>query len=127
MPKLKQKSNLKAAMALAKNYDWQLLPVHCIKNNCCSCGDCNCRSPGKHPIASLVPHGLKDASNDKATIREWWHQCPNANIGVLTGVNFWCLDVDGKKGIESFRELSKKNDDLPDIDDASSAMLLIAA
>lgn len=41
-----------------------------------------CVPGGKHP---LTPHGFKDASTDRAAIASWWHDWPEANIGVPTG------------------------------------------
>lgn len=43
--------------------------------------------------------GFKDASRDPETIRRWWGEHPNANIGVPTGpVNgFFVVDIDPKK------------------------------
>jgi hypothetical protein len=40
-----------------------------------------CSSPGKHP---LITHGLDDASDDLGAVERWWHQWPQANIGVRT-------------------------------------------
>ena len=46
-----------------------------------------------------MPNGFKDASNDPATIEEWWRQEPDANIGVATGQSgLTVLDVDGPEG-----------------------------
>jgi DNA polymerase-1 len=38
-------------------------------------------TPAKHPVSDLVPHGVLDASIDQATIRAWWRERPEANIG----------------------------------------------
>jgi hypothetical protein len=32
----------------------------------CSCRDPGCGQPGKHPLGSLVPHGVKDATTNRA-------------------------------------------------------------
>jgi putative DNA primase/helicase len=59
-----------------------------------------CQNAAKHPIGFLVPHGLRDATTDPDKVREWWGQCPEANIGMPTGA--WSgvvvLDVDPEKG-----------------------------
>ena len=80
-----------------------VLPLHSITDNgCCTCGDSNCPSPGKHPRADLVPHGLKDATTDVGIIRNWFDQSHSQrmNIGGMMGSasgNF-SLDVDGPGG-----------------------------
>ena len=45
----------------------------------------------------LTKNGFKDATTDAATIRDWWTQTPNANIGIATGrvSGLWVVDVDG--------------------------------
>lgn len=48
----------------------------------CSCRRRDCSSPGKHP---RTLRGLRDATTDEATIRKWWGQWPDANIGLRTG------------------------------------------
>ena len=35
--------------------------------------------PAKHP---RTPHGLQDASTDKAVLEEWWRRWPDSNVGV---------------------------------------------
>ena len=39
-------------------------------------------------------HGVKDATTDEATIREWWAKTPNANIGFATGDGIVVVDID---------------------------------
>jgi putative DNA primase/helicase len=45
-------------------------------------------------------HGVKEATTDLETIRGWWRQWPNANIGLATGVKsgVFVLDIDPKSG-----------------------------
>jgi len=38
-------------------------------------------SPAKHPISRLVPDGVLNATFDAPTIRSWWRECPEANVG----------------------------------------------
>jgi Bifunctional DNA primase/polymerase, N-terminal len=61
----------------------------------CSCRDPGCGQVGKHPLGSLVPHGVKDATTNRARILAWWTRHPQANIGLATGHRFDVLDVDG--------------------------------
>jgi hypothetical protein len=56
---------------------------------------------GKRPLGRLVPHGLKDATLDEQRTRCWWAEEPSANVGLVTGVAFDVLDVDGPEGIEA--------------------------
>jgi Bifunctional DNA primase/polymerase, N-terminal/YspA, cpYpsA-related SLOG family len=64
----------------------------------CSCRAPDCQRIGKHPMAALVPHGVKDASSDLAVVAAWWTRHPQANIGLATGFKFDVLDVDGPDG-----------------------------
>jgi hypothetical protein len=66
------------------------------------------------PVLPLLPgskipltrHGLHDASTDPQRICIWWSRCPDANIGIRTGVAFDVLDVD-LHGTNGFAALSK--------------------
>ena len=58
----------------------------------------------KVPAGSLVPHGLRDATIDAATIRAWWKRLPEANVGLATGIAFDALDVDGDDGVRALGE-----------------------
>jgi Bifunctional DNA primase/polymerase, N-terminal len=69
----------------------------------CSCRDPGCGQPGKHPLGSLVPHGIKDATCNRARILAWWTRHPQANIGLATGHRFDVLDVDGPAGAQAIR------------------------
>lgn len=58
---------------------------------------------GKSP---LIAGWQALATRDESTIRQWWTDAPESNIGIPTS-DFLVIDVDkGKGGIESFRELS---------------------
>ena len=65
--------------------------------------------PGKHPLGSLVPHGVKDATTNRARILAWWTRHPQANIGLATGHFFDVLDVDGPTGAEAIQELATEH------------------
>jgi O-acetyl-ADP-ribose deacetylase (regulator of RNase III) len=69
----------------------------------CSCRAPDCGQVGKHPLAALVPHGVKDASCDPAVVAAWWRRFPRANIGLATGHLFDALDVDGPDGAAALR------------------------
>ena len=69
----------------------------------CSCRDPGCGQAGKHPLGSLVPHGVKDATTNRARVLAWWTRHPQANIGLATGHSFDVLDVDGPAGAHAIR------------------------
>jgi hypothetical protein len=75
----------------------------------CSCRDPGCGQVGKHPLGNLVPHGVKDATCNRARILAWWTRHPQANIGVATGHRFDVLDVDGPEGAHAIRALAAEH------------------
>jgi len=75
----------------------------------CSCRDRGCGQPGKHPVGTLVPHGVKGATTNRARILAWWTRHPQANIGLATGHRFDVLDVDGPVGAQAIRELAAEH------------------
>jgi hypothetical protein len=75
----------------------------------CSCRDPGCGQAGKHPLGSLVPHGIKDATTNRARVLAWWTRHPQANIGLATGYRFDVLDVDGPAGEAAVRALAVKH------------------
>jgi hypothetical protein len=72
----------------------------------CSCRDPGCGQPAKHPLGWLVPHGVKDATCNRARILAWWTRHPSANIGLATGHRFDVLDVDGPTGAQAIQDLA---------------------
>jgi len=68
----------------------------------CSCGNPQCRTPGKHPRNR---NGLKAASTDPKVVHTWWTTWPHANIGGRTGVVFDVCDIDSADGIAAVRPL----------------------
>jgi hypothetical protein len=57
-------------------------------------------------MGSLVPHGVNDATCNRARILAWWTRHPQANIGLATGHRFDVLDVDGPTGEQAIRTLA---------------------
>jgi hypothetical protein len=52
-------------------------------------------APGeKRPHGRLVPHGLKEASREEATIAKWWRSCPECGVGILAPEEVLVLDFD---------------------------------
>lgn len=78
-----------AALGLA------VFPLHGIANGRCTCGDIDCRSPGKHP---LTTHGVKDASTDPDVLRAWAERWPASNLGMAMRDGLVCVDVDPRNG-----------------------------
>jgi Bifunctional DNA primase/polymerase, N-terminal len=76
----------------------------------CSCRDPGCGQVGKHPLGNLVPHGVKDATCNRARILAWWTGHPQANIALATGHGFDVLDVDGPQGAHAIEELAAAHD-----------------
>jgi hypothetical protein len=83
----------------------QQLPSPAVRTRC-SCRDPGCGQVGKHPLGNLVPHGVKDATCNRARILAWWTQKPQANIGLACGHRFDVLDVDGPEGEQAIRTLA---------------------
>jgi Bifunctional DNA primase/polymerase, N-terminal len=83
----------------------QQLPSPAARTSC-SCRDPGCGQVGKHPLGTLIPHGVKDASCNRARILAWWTRHPQANIGLATGHAFDVLDVDGPAGEHAIRQLA---------------------
>jgi putative DNA primase/helicase len=71
------------------------------------------RVKDKRPLPGS--HGCSDASTDQSTIRKWWMENPNANIGIATGAQsgIFVLDVDGDEGFKSLLGLEAENGALP--------------
>lgn len=106
---------LDAALTYAAR-GWLVFPVHSIQNGECTCGGKKGCTPGKHPLEELVPHGLKDATQDIALIREWWTRHPLANIGVRMGTVSGIVGIDADPrhgGDKTLVELAAQNGPLP--------------
>jgi hypothetical protein len=56
---------------------------------------------GKRPLGRLAPHGFKNATLDEGRIEKWWRAEPEANVGLVTGIAFDVLDIDGDEGLAS--------------------------
>jgi putative DNA primase/helicase len=93
--------NLHAALALARR-SFAVFPIWYMADGRCACGGIKHCKAGKHPIGKLAPHGFKNATTDATTIKRWWSECPNANIGVETGAvsGTWALDIDVKHDVD---------------------------
>jgi hypothetical protein len=82
---------------------------HPLVGSGCSCRDLSCGQVGKHPLGNLVPHGVKDATCNRARVLAWWTRHPKANIGLACGHRFDVLDVDGADGAHAIRTLAAEH------------------
>ncbi len=91
---------------------YPVLPVHnLVEENGtlrCSCQQWRtCDKQGKHP---RTEHGYKDATTDENRIIDSWEKYPEANIGLLTGIEsgILVLDIDikyaGEYSLEDLEE-----------------------
>jgi putative DNA primase/helicase len=90
-------------------------PVRTGRRLACSCARAQCTSPAKHPVGSLVPRGLRDATKDPAVIAEWFGR-GRFNIGIVTGAisGIVALDVDPRHdGVDTIAGLEGDHGLLP--------------
>ena len=83
----------------------------------CACGRARCPSIGKHPIAQLHPHGLKDAfsatDDGVSKLERGFIDYPDANYGIVTH-GLAVLDFDAAKGgLEDKRRMEDEHGSLP--------------
>jgi hypothetical protein len=98
---------LEAALQYASR-GWHVFPLVWIVNDWCSCRNPECNAPGKHP---RLKGGFYSATTDRELIESWWKRWPRANIGIRTGQisNLLVIDIDGKRGVETFGALCAEN------------------
>jgi putative DNA primase/helicase len=82
-----------------------VVPLHGLNNDRCTCGDRNCKRPGKHPRPKL---GIADATLHREEIRRMWKKWPNAKIGIIMGWpgKLLALRTDGPKGRQTLRAIA---------------------
>ncbi len=106
-------TNLDAALSYAAR-GWRVFPLHTPDaQQQCSCRKRDCSSVGKHP---RTLNGLKDATTDQSQIAKWWRIWPEANVGLVTGLEsgLLVLDIDADTdGLESIESLEEIHGDLP--------------
>jgi len=71
-----------------------------------------CRPRYKRPATA---NGVKDATTDLDTLRQWWRHEPEFNVAVATGAisGVFVLDVDGVDAEAELRRLEQKHGQLP--------------
>jgi hypothetical protein len=107
---------------LVRGFGGCVLPLWWIDSDGqCACGT-RCKSPGKHPIHELVPHGVKDATGDDRVVLSWWRRYPDANVGLACGacglhlepLHWFVLDVDPRNGGDAtLAQLVREHGELP--------------
>ena len=93
------------ALRYADDFGWPVFPCHSIQDGGCTCRKrAGCGSAGKHPHTRA---GLKAATTNTRTIKEWWRRWPDANVAVVTGADsdLVVIDVDVKDGGQSSLEV----------------------
>lgn len=90
---------------------WPKKTALTIEDARCSCnGECG-KSKGKHP--RLIGWQEK-ATTDERTVRGWWREWPDANVGIYTGAGeFFVLDEDGDEGRATREALERDHGGLP--------------
>ncbi len=105
---------LRAALNYASK-GWPLVPIHTPDvAGACSCkAGSSCNHTGKHP---RVKAWRRLATTDAATIRRWWRNWPEANIGLVLGgdARLVALDIDGPEGRHSLEGLQHSHGQLPE-------------
>jgi Bifunctional DNA primase/polymerase, N-terminal/AAA domain/Primase C terminal 1 (PriCT-1) len=99
-------SLLKAALAWAALDISVLLCFGVDDDGRCDCGNPDCSSPGKHPIAEFFSHGHQSATTDADIIRRAVRKNLNANLAIVPAGDVIVLDVDGEIGQHTFAELA---------------------
>lgn len=91
-----------------------VLPVYKPIGTACSCpAGKNCKSPGKHPIADLAPHGVRNATLDPELAATYFKD--KANIGIACGQisgGLMVFDVDDRHAADALLnpELNLRDD-----------------
>jgi Bifunctional DNA primase/polymerase, N-terminal len=75
----------------------------------CSCRDPGCGQVAKHPLGILIPHGLHEATTNRARVLAWWTRYPQANIGLVCGQRFDVLDLDGPDALAALRTFADRH------------------
>ena len=88
---------------------WKILPCYGIVGGRCTCNSTHSepKDVGKHP---RIPEWNTAATSDVDTVRRWWEEDPNGNVGVYCkGSGFLVIDIDPRSGgpesFEKFEEL----------------------
>src|SRR5438105_14757955 len=77
-----------------------VLPVYWATGGRCACGRADCPSPAKHPIAHLVPNGVRHATTSLVVLRACEANAALANPALATAepAGVVVLDIAGGAG-----------------------------
>lgn len=69
----------------------------------------------KRPLGRLAPHGVHDAVTSEQTVRGWWSNTSDANIGVACGEpgGVFVVDIDGEAAELAIAALEREHGALP--------------
>src|SRR5262249_56737721 len=73
----------------SSSYEASLAKIHKLITRGLTVFPCQAENEKPHTL-----RGFKDASDDPATIADWWRQWPDSLVGVPTGHKFVVLDLD---------------------------------
>jgi Bifunctional DNA primase/polymerase, N-terminal/AAA domain len=102
---------LRAALEYAEALGARVVPVHCMIDGRCSCGQADCSRPAKHPTGKWS----QLASADPVLVRAAFARYPRAGVGIATGVasGLVVIDIDGPQGEATLAALEARYGKLP--------------
>lgn len=97
-------TRLRAALLYA-SHGVPVVPMHGLKKGRCTCGDRQCKRPGRHARTKLDVEG---ATLDREEIRRMWKKWPSAKIGIVMGSpgKLIALMTDGPAGWQTLRAVA---------------------
>lgn len=108
-PATNKKTVLQYALEYAAN-GFYVLPIHYInEQGFCSCGDKQCKSPGKHPATM---NGVDDCTKDEERIKVLFRD-GRLNIAIATWP-FQVADIDPRNGGDESWDTFVKGKEIPD-------------
>jgi Bifunctional DNA primase/polymerase, N-terminal len=98
---LKKSTHLSTALLCAK-HGLRVVPLHGLRDGRCTCGDKDCKQPGRHP---RTPNGIKDATSKPAAIKKFWSRWPQAKIAIAIGApDIIALTLKGNDGVSALKK-----------------------
>ncbi len=101
--------SLQAALTYHR-HGWHPLPLRALApDGSCTClKGPDCPRPGKHPL-----HVQWTTPLSEEELRTTFTKHPSCGLGLLTGGAFWVLDIDGRTGLQSIKDLEATHGPLP--------------